>query len=67
MYVYVFFHILYHVVYHRISNIIPCASRVGLCCLSLLFILVCICLSQTRNPSQPTLPLGNHKPLLYAS
>ena len=54
-------------VYHRILNIVPCASRAGLCCLSVLYILVCICLSQTLNPSHLPLPLGNHKSVLYAS
>ena len=58
----IFFSIL---VYHRMLDIVPCAVTAGLC-LSIQYILVGICLSQTPNPSLPNLPpLGSHKFVLY--
>ena len=30
--------------------------KIGLCCLSILYVIVCICLSQTPNPSLPCFP-----------
>ena len=38
-----------------------CHSRVGPCCLSLLYIVACICQSQTPNLSLLTFPFGSHK------
>ena len=65
-YIYILFHILFH--YGLLQDIgyssLCCA--VGPCCLSILYILLCICQSQAPNPSLPTsLPLVNHKTVLY--
>ena len=59
-------HILFHVLFlYGLSQDIEYSSlccTVGPCCLSILYILVCIYLSQIPNPS---LSFGNHKSVLY--
>ena len=47
-----FFIFLSIMIYHRISNTSLCYT-VGPCCLSILGITVCLCYSQTSNPSLP--------------
>ena len=44
------FQILSIMVYHGTLNTVPCAT-VGPCCLSILYVIVCICRSQTPSPS----------------
>ena len=60
-----FFHMIFH---YGLSEDIECSSlcyTVGHCCLSVLYIIVYICWSQTPNPSLPTTPpLGNQKSVL---
>ena len=59
---YIFFHVLSIMVHHRLTEY----SSLRSCCSSILCITVCICWSQTPNPSLPTpFPLGNHKSVLY--
>ena len=43
-YTYVLFYRLFPTIdYYKILNIVPCAITVGPCCLSVLYIVVCIC------------------------
>ena len=50
-------------VYCSILNIVP--YIVGSSCLSILYVIVYICLSQTPNPSLTSLPLGHPTSILY--
>ena len=56
--IYVFFLYSFILIYHRMLNIVLCAFRVGPCCLSVLYILVYICQSQTSNTSLFQLPFS---------
>ena len=53
--------VVYHIEYSSLCY------TVGHCCLSILYIIVCICESQPPNPSLPIshMPPGNHKSVLY--
>ena len=67
IHIYILFHILFH---YGLSQDIEYTSfcyRVGPYCLSILYIIVCICSSQTSHPSLSYLssPLGNYKSVLY--
>ena len=70
MYIYIRIYILFHTLFHYglsqdIEYSSPCYT-IGPCCLSVLYKILCICQSQTPNPSLPhPLPLGNHKSILY--
>ena len=56
IYIYILFYILFH---YGLSQNIEYSSlcyTVGLCCLSILYTIVCICYSQTPNPFLPHTP-----------
>ena len=58
IYIYVLFHsfLIFH--FGLLHNF-ECSSlcyKIRLCCLSILYIIVCICLSQTPNPTLPCFP-----------
>ena len=64
--IYFLFHILYHYGLLQDAEYSSLGYTVGPCCLSNLYILICICWSQTPNLSFPPPPhLGNHKSVLY--
>ena len=50
--------------YYKILNMVPCASP---CCLSILYIVMYICLSQIPNLflPPPTFPFDSHKFVLH--
>ena len=50
MQIYFIFHILFHMFHHRISNIVPCAIQEDLG-VNPSTVIVCLCQSQTPNPS----------------
>ena len=66
--IYILFHILF---YYSLSQDIEYSSlcwTVGHCCLSILYIIVCILLiSNSQSIPPPPLPLGNHKSVLFVS
>ena len=47
--------------YHNILSTVPGAKTLGPCCLPILFVVLCICYSQTPYLSLLLFPLGNHK------
>ena len=68
MYTYTYIFILFHILFHYdLLQDIEYSSlcyTVGHCCLSVLYILVCICLPQTPNLS---LPAPTHEILMMIS
>ena len=61
LHIYILFHILSHYGLSQDTEYSSLCYTVGPCCLSILYIIVCICQSQTPTPSLPTfLPLGNY-------
>ena len=63
-YPYMLFQIIFHYILLQAIKYSFLCYTVGPCYLSVLYIVVCICSSQTPNlslPSMPTIPFGNHK------
>ena len=66
IHIYILFHILLHDGLSQDIEYSSLCCTVGLCCLSIMNIIVCICSPHTPNPFFPyPLPLDNHRSGLY--
>ena len=69
IYIYIFFQILFHYRFLQDTEYSSLCYTVGPCCLSILWIVVCVCESQAPSLSPTThtstIPVGNHKFVFY--
>jgi len=66
IYIYILFHILFHYGLPQDIEESSLVCAIGPCCLSILYVIVCIC-SLPVLPSPIPLLLGNHMSVLYVS